>query len=263
MLLNKGCRNMALIQRVSKTTLDRNLDMLFHKIRILTAILLSIIFATQPLLAGDRTQFRQDFYNKVEPIKLVDPLSFALGATDKGEAFVYHYTDIVKYSGHSCPSVAGAYKMTQIALKELYGDKMPIRGNIKVIMRGAPDDKVNGPIAQVISFITGAAGETGFKGLKGKFSRYKLLSFDSDNPSEKGIWAEAIFERIDTGEKVNVAYKVNMIPGSPQMGKLMPLIMSGKATEKQKIQFGDLWQERVRKALLKAPEGAYLIQHLK
>ncbi len=244
--------------------------MLFNRIRLIKSkliyivgILMTLTFTSQSLVAGDGTQFRQDFYNKIEPIKLVDPLSFALGATVKGEAFVYHYTDIVKYSGHSCPSVAGAYKMTQIALKELYGDKMPIRGGIKVTMRGAPDDKVNGPIAQVISFITGAAGNTGFKGLKGKFSRYNLLSFDTDNPSEEGIWAEAIFERTDIGKKVNVAYKVSMIPGDPEMAKLMPVVIGGKATKEQMIQFGDIWQERVRKALLEAPEGAYIVQHLK
>ncbi len=244
--------------------------MLFNRIRLIKSkliyivgILMTLTLTTQSVIAGDGTQFRQDFYNKIEPIKLVDPLSFALGATVKGEAFVYHYTDIVKYSGHSCPSVAGAYKMTQIALKELYGDKMPIRGGIKVTMRGAPDDKVNGPIAQVISFITGAAGNTGFKGLKGKFSRYNLLSFDTDNPSEEGIWAEAIFERTDIGKKVNVAYKVSMIPGDPEMAKLMPVVIGGKATKEQMIQFGDIWQERVRKALLEAPEGAYIVQHLK
>ena len=244
--------------------------MLFNRIRLIKrkliyiiGILVTLTLTTQSVIARDNTQFRQDFYNKIEPIKLVDPLSFVLGATVKGEAFVYHYTDIVKYSGHSCPSVAGAYRMTQIALQELYGDKMPVRGNIKVTMRGAPDDKVNGPIAQVISFITGAAGNTGFKGLKGKFSRYNLLSFDKDNPSEEGIWAEAIFERTDNGKKVNVAYKVSMIPGNPEMAKLMPIISGGSATKEQMLKFGDLWQERVRKALLEAPEGAYVVEHIK
>ncbi|MCK5520918.1 MAG: hypothetical protein KAI81_07385 [Candidatus Marinimicrobia bacterium] len=226
-------------------------------------ILMSLSLSTVSAMAGDNTQFRQEFYKDVEPIKLVDPLSFALGATVKGEAFVYYYTDIVKYSGHSCPSVAGAYKMTQIALEELYGDAMPIRGNIKVTMRGAPDDKVNGPIAQVISFITGAAGNTGFKGLKGKFSRYNLLSFESDNPSEEGIWAEAIFERMDTGDKVNVAYKVSMIPTNPGMGKLMPLVIGGKANKDQMIQFGNFWQERVKNALLNAPKGAFVVKKIK
>ena len=153
--------------------------------------------------------------------------------------------------------------MTGIALKELYGDQMPVRGQIKVTMKGAPDDKVNGPIAQVISFITGAAGNTGFKGLKGKFSRYNLLSFDRDNSSAEDVWAEAIFERLDNGKKVNIAYKAEMIPGNPEMGKLMPLIISGKATPEQIQKFGDLWQERVRIALMEAPEGTFIVTRLK
>ena len=239
------------------------IELIKSKLIFIISILIIFTINVQSLLADDNTQFRQDFYNKVEPIKLTDPLSFALGATAKGEPFVYHYTDIVKYSGHSCPSVAGAYKMTQIALKELYGGKLPIRGNIKVTMKGAPDEKVNGPIAQVISFITGAAGNTGFKGLKGKFSRYNLLSFDTDNPPAEGIWAEAVFERVDTGDKVSVAYKVSMIPANPEMGKLMPLIISGKAAKEQIIQFGDLWQERVRIALMEPPEGAFILVRIK
>lgn len=213
--------------------------------------------------SGNNTSFRQDFFSKVKPVKLVDPLSFALGATAKGEAFVYHYTDIIQYSGHSCPSVAGAFKMTGIALKELYGDQIAVRGQIKVTMKGAPDDKVNGPIAQVISYITGAAGNTGFKGLKGKFSRYNLLSFDSNNPPAKDVWAEAIFERVDNGKKVNIAYKVMMIPGNPEMGKLMPLIIGGKATPEQIQKFGDLWQERVRIVLIEPPEGTFVVTRLK
>lgn len=222
-----------------------------------------LAFGVQMVHSGDNTTFRQDFFSKVKPIKLVDPLSFVLGATVKGEPYVYHYTDIIQYSGHSCPSVAGAFKMTGIALKELYGDQMAVRGQIKVTMKGAPDEKVNGPIAQVISYITGAAGNTGFKGLKGKFSRYNLLSFDRDNSSAEDVWAEAIFERLDNGKKVNIAYKAEMILGNPEMGKLMPLIISGKATPEQIQKFGDLWQERVRIALMEAPEGTFIVTRLK
>ncbi len=223
---------------------------------------MNLTSTTQSLLAGDDTLFRQDFYKKIEPIKLIDPLSFALGATEKGEPFFYHFTDIVKYSGHSCPSVAGAYKMTQIALKELYGDETPIRGNISVAIKGSVEDKVNGPISQVISFITGAAGNTGFKGLNGKFNRYNLLSFDSDNPSTEDVSAEAIFERVDNGKKVNIVYKASMIPGNPEMGELMPLIISGKATMEEMQKFGNLWQERVKIVLLNPPDGAFIVTHL-
>ncbi len=243
--------------------LFNRIDLKKTKLILLVSILMTFTINMQSLQAGDGTHFRPDFYDKVEPIKLIDPLSFALGATEKGEPYVYHYTDIVKFSGHSCPSVAGAFKMTEIALKELYGDAMPVRGNIKVTMKGAPDEKVNGPIAQVISLITGAAGNMGFKGLNGKFSRYNLFSFDTENPPATDIWAEAIFERLDTGQKVNVAYKVNMIPTSPEMGKLMPIINSGQATPEQMRQFGDLWQERVRIVLMDAPEGAFSIESVK
>jgi len=229
----------------------------------LVGIVMLFSFGLQSSYAAERTTFRQDFYSQVEPIKLVDPLSFALGATKRGVPYIYQYVDIIQYSGHSCPSVAGAYKMTQFALKELYQGKMPIRGQIKVVMRGAPDDKVNGPIAQVISYITGAAGRTGFKGLKGKFSRYNLLSFESNNPPAKDVWAQAVFERMDTGAKVDVAYKVKMIPTNPKMGKLMPLMVKGKATKAQIIQFGDMWQERVRITLIEPPKSAFIVNRIK
>ncbi len=226
-------------------------------------ILLFSAMTVNSLSAQGNTEFRQDFYKDVHPIRLIDPLSYVLGAMDKDVPYVYSYTDIIKFSGHSCPSVAGAYKMTQIALTELYGKETPQRGQIRVTMKGAPDEKVNGPIAQVISFITGAAGNTGFKGMKGKYSRYNLLAFDTDNIPAEDIWAEAIFERMDTGKKVDVAYKLGMVPGFPQIGQLMPLVLSGKATPQQIKEFGDFWQKRVRIVLLDPPQGAFVVTHLK
>ena len=238
----------------------------FIKMRIkkgcVIMIMLFYAMAVNSLSAKGNTVFRQDFYKDVETIKLIDPLSYVLGATDKEVPYFYSYEDIIKFSGHSCPSVAGAYKMTQIALKELYGEEIPERGQIKVTMKGAPDDKVNGPIAQVISFITGAAGNTGFKGMKGKFSRYNLLTFDVDNSPADDVWAEAIFERMDTGKKVDVVYKLGVVPNFPKIGQLMPLVLSGKATPQQMKEFGDLWQKRVRIVLLNAPQGTFVVTHL-
>lgn len=226
-------------------------------------MLLFSAMTVNSLNAQGNTTFRQDFYKDVQPIKLVDPLSYVLGATDKDVPYVYAYTDIIKFSGHSCPSVAGAYKMTQIALKELYGAETPRRGQIKVIIKGAVDEKVNGPIAQVISFITGAAGNTGFKGMKGKYSRYNLLTFDADNSPADDVWAEAVFERSDTGKKVDVAYKLDVVPAFPQIGQLMPLVLSGKATAQQIKEFGDFWQKRVRMVLLDPPKGTFVVTPLK
>ncbi len=206
-----------------------------------------------------KTAFRMDFFCRVKPIKLTDPLAAALGAVEAGEIFYYHYADIVKLSGHSCPAVSGAFKMTELALAELYGDEIPERGNIRVTMKGAVDYGANGPISQVISGITGAADSAGFKGLQGAFSRYKLLAFDAEHPPQKGMTAAAEFERMDSAKKIFIQYNSSLIPGNPEMGQLMPLVISGQASEEQLHRFGDLWQGRVERVLLNPPEGVFTI----
>ena len=82
-------------------------------------IIMANTLSAQKLVYKDETNFKRNFFDQVEPIKLVDPLAFALGASDAGEPYVYYFKDIIKHSGHSCPAVSGGYKMTQIALKEL------------------------------------------------------------------------------------------------------------------------------------------------
>ena len=58
-----------------------------------------------------------DFFQDVETIILKDKLGRFLGVDDD---FVYTFQDVVKLSGHSCPTVPGAYLMTIKALKELW-----------------------------------------------------------------------------------------------------------------------------------------------
>lgn len=112
------------------------------------------------------------------PIILRDRLAEFLGAADGG-LIEYHYADVVRLAGHSCPTVAGAYLMTSRALKALYGDDMPERGDIRVDFRESQAAGVVGVTASVIGMLTGAAGIGGFKGLAGNFSRRDLLRFES------------------------------------------------------------------------------------
>src|SRR5574340_805498 len=145
----------------------------------------------------EQTKFNKSFFDNVEPIRIKDPLAIALGAMDKNEAFVFTYTDAIKLAGHSCPAVSGAYKLTQLALKKLYGNEIPIRGQIKVTFKGGLDHKVNGPISQVVTLITGAAGESGFKGLGGgRYNRQNLLSFDEASEADEDAVCTVIFERM-------------------------------------------------------------------
>ncbi len=184
-----------------------------------------------------------DFFDKVPSITLQDPLSDFLGAFEEGKIEI-KYLECVKLAGHSCPTVAGAYLMALQGLKALYGDTLPQRGFIKVSMRNNETDGVTGVICNVISFIVGAGGAGGFKGLNGIYARNNLLAYNEKIPSEVQLC------RTDTGECVNLNYDASMIPADPMMQPLIGKALQGQATDEEKKQFGVLWQARVEKILL-------------
>ena len=206
------------------------------------------------------THWKQDFFEQVEPIRLKDPLSHLLGAQDEEEVFVFHYTDAVKLAGHSCPAVSGAYKVTAKALKALYGDETPVRGEIKALIKGGPADLAYGPQAQVISLITGASGATGFKGLGGKYSRRNKLFFDEKNLEFNTF----IFQREDTHKTVKLTYNPQVIPGDARMNGLVPKVLKGSATKEEKEEFINIWQGNVRKILLEDGKhpGLFTVEEL-
>jgi len=150
-----------------------------------------------------------DFFNKVKTIKLKDNLSDFLGTFEDG-VIEYNYTEIVKAAGHSCPTVAGAYMMCAKALEKLYPTSLPVRGEIKVEFKNPIDEGVTGVISNVISHITGATKETGFKGITGNFVRHSLLKYNCDI---KGL---VKFTRIDNNTTVEVIYNP-IVPPKPEM----------------------------------------------
>ncbi|MFZ3041343.1 MAG: hypothetical protein WA108_06040 [Thiobacillus sp.] len=80
-----------------------------------------------------------EFFAAVPRLALHDPLADILGAAANG-LVEYGYTDAVKLTGHSCPTVAGAYLMTLKALAKPYPDGYPERGGIKVELKAAQPD---------------------------------------------------------------------------------------------------------------------------
>ena len=181
-----------------------------------------------------------DFFDKIQTIKVNDPLSQVLGAFENGE-YEFSYLDVVKSAGHSCPTVAGAYIMTLEALKELYPDERAIRGNVKVEFKESLEDGVAGVIGNVISQITGATDKSGFKGLQGHFVRHSLMDFNSD------INSSARFTRVDTGASVDIVYNPDKIKANPAIMPLMQKIISGEPTSEDVKEFGVLWQDRVKR----------------
>jgi formylmethanofuran dehydrogenase subunit E len=184
-----------------------------------------------------------EFFAAVPRLTLQDPLAELLGAAENGR-IEYGYTDAVKLAGHSCPTVAGAYLMTLKALTRLYPDGLPQRGGIRVELSAAQADGVAGVTAAVASLLTGAAGEGGFKGLAGRFSRRNLLAFGA------AIDAELCFTRIDSGARVAVAYHPEVVPAPPELQKLMPKLLADTASAAEATEFGRLWQLRVKRILI-------------
>jgi len=183
------------------------------------------------------------FFSEVPGITTFDPLALTLGTVEDG-IIKFKYTQIVKSTGHSCPTVAGAYLMTLKALDSLYPDTPAVRGEIKVEFKERMEDGVAGVIGNVISNITGSTDKSGFKGLNGRFARHSLMLFNAD------INSSARFTRIDNNKSVDVYYNPGVVPPQPKMQELMGLVINQSANEQQRKEFGELWQERVKRILI-------------
>lgn len=193
-----------------------------------------------------------DFYHQIPPISLRDPLAELLGAA-VGGVIRYDFTDAVKLAGHACPTVAGAWLATVRGLRALYGDEMPVRGDISVALHENVEDGVAGVIASIATLLTGAAGAGGFKGLGGRFGRRQLLNFGI-----AGVGGIRLTRR-DNGRSADCIVQLQRVPGDPRLGELLPAVVQGIATPQQAALFAALWQDRLRRILVDHAEHPELV----
>jgi len=184
-----------------------------------------------------------EFFDAVPKIELYDPLAEFLGAAENG-ILQYGYIDAVKLAGHSCPTVAAAYWSTCKALAFLYPDRIPVRGEIKVEFSEDITTGVTGVIANVVSMLTGATSNNGFKGIGGHFDRRDHLFFSAE------IQGEMRFTRLDTNQAALVESKLQHVPASPRVAGLIASCIRNTASREEAAEFRQLWQERVRRILL-------------
>jgi len=184
-----------------------------------------------------------EFFAHAPAITLRDPLAELLGAAEDG-LIEYHFVDAVKLAGHSCPTVAGAWLMSIRALRALYGDEIPVRGNIAVAFHEDLETGVAGVLASIATLLTGAAAEGGFKGLGGQHVRRGLLTFGLSGGSAM------TFTRLDTKAAVSASFWPNLVPPDQHLGSLLPFVMQGSANPAEKKRFGELWQDRVKRILI-------------
>ncbi|RIX43009.1 MAG: hypothetical protein D3M94_17295 [Rhodocyclales bacterium GT-UBC] len=194
-----------------------------------------------------------DFFADIAPITLRDPLAELLGAA-RGGLIEYRFADAVKLAGHSCPTVAGAWLMTTRGLRALYGDAVPVRGDLLAALPEAAEVGVSGVIASVVTLLTGATGEQGFKGLAGRHARNGLLRFGTGGSGSLRL------TRCDTQAAVECALHLERVPPDPAMGPLLYAVLDGSANAEQRERFGELWQERVRRLLVEHAEDPALVE---
>lgn len=183
------------------------------------------------------------FFEQAPEIRLRDPLADLLG-TCEGGLITYRYIDVVRLAGHSCPTVAGAYLMTRRALRALYGDELGERGGIKIRFAAALDHGATGVIANVLGFLTGAAGLGGFKGIGRHFRRQNTMHFGC------AVEGDVQFERIDNGATVAITPNLQCVRAERECDRLLKRILNGEASAAETRDFGILWQERVRRMLV-------------
>lgn len=194
------------------------------------------------------------FFTEAPVIDVRDPLAEFLGAVEDG-FLRYRYVDVVRMAGHSCPTVASAFLMTRAALRRLYGDELPQRGEIRVEMRERRDAGVTGVVAAVVTFVTGATEDSGFPGLGGQFGRRERLFFG------RPVGGEIRFERLDRpGNAVEVAANLQHVAGDPRTSLWMGRSLHGEASEEETAAFRAAWQERVRKLLIDHADDPAVIQ---
>ena len=195
----------------------------------------------------------RDIFKEVEPIRFKEPFAETLGAFKHENAVLeYSFIDVVKMAGHACPTTAAAYLCCQEALKKLYADEIPIRGEIAITVYGEPDEGVYGVISQIFTLLTGAASATGFRGLGHKFKRKDLLKFC---PQKIDPEAQCFkFQRLDNKKTVTVKLHPDKIPFSAEKAKrlqeLMPKVIWEAAKKDEYREFQDLWMEKVRNMLV-------------
>ncbi|MEZ5741197.1 MAG: hypothetical protein R3E68_18360 [Burkholderiaceae bacterium] len=182
------------------------------------------------------------FFDAAPRIVVHDPLAAFLGAPADGE-IEYCYADAVRLAGHSCPTVASAWLMTRAALLTLYPDTLPERGGIEVAMRGRLQDGVNGVMANVVSLVTGAATQTGFKGIGGRFERRGLFSDDAQ------IDGDLRFTRAADRKSVTAQARIDRVAFDPRVPRLMQRRLAGTATPDEEALFQLLWPGQVEQLL--------------
>lgn len=192
------------------------------------------------------------FFEQIPSLVVMDRLAAALGAAEGG-VLEYVYADAVRLTGHSCPTVAGAWLMGCKGLLALFPNETPLRGGVQVELRANRADGTAGVVGSVLTLLTGAAGSEGFKGLGGQHIRRDQMHFGVE------MGAQVRIRRIDNNACVLLDYHPEVVPPPAAMAPLMARVIGGNATPIEQVEFACLWQDRVRRILIESADDPGLL----
>ncbi len=210
---------------------------------LLTSALLLIRFSSAP----GGVNWAEDFYSEVEPIRIRDPMAVMVGSTTD-DTLEIRLTNVGMYVGHICPGVAGAYRLTQLALEALYGKETPVRGEIRVTAN-APSVALD-----VASYITGARAFYGCEE-----ANRNALAVDDDLGREDDF--VVVFQRKDTDKAVKATFHKHFLLSS-ELKALKKKIVENKATHEEQKHFKEIFQEKVKETVIHSPQGLFEVENL-
>ncbi|UXR65298.1 hypothetical protein EZJ49_03415 [Bdellovibrio bacteriovorus] len=171
---------------------------------------------------------------KLPQILVREPFAEFLRADQEEYSFPISLLDVVRFAGHACPSMVGAFVISQRAVRELFPETgVLIRGQVSVEMGSAVDRGATGPISNVFSMIFGAWEKSGFGGIQGNFVRRGLLSYEvSDLPP--GTYR---FKHLGTGKTIEVFYDSSQVD------------LKGDLSD---LSFQEVWRMKIRRIVMEA-----------
>ncbi len=206
------------------------------------------------LLLGN-TDWNTKIYEKAGVIKIKDPLAYLTGTLKDDGEFTITLDDVGKYTGHICVGAASGFLMTQKALKILYPDSIPIRGDIKVT-GSQPDD-----LFDIASYITGARNFYG----RDEINEMDLVVDEtlSKNPQEIVL----IFTRKDNGKSVKATFfkqklTKNSIKEAREISLIKKKVLSKKGTSEDLKKVQQFIQSKVESILNGIEKDLYKFEEL-
>jgi hypothetical protein len=137
-------------------------------------------------------------------IQIHEPFAEFLMASPEEHSFELSLLDAVRFAGHACPSIVGAFMVSRHAVSRLFEDSnICVRGDVQIEMSTGPMDGPSGPISNIFAFVFGAFEKSGFGGLGGKnFVRRNLLRYNVADVPAKAVR----FTRLSTRKSIHVFY---------------------------------------------------------